>query len=463
MKEPQKTPLVSGRALDKLCKDLSAAGVELQCMEMHHHGACVLRHAVAPYRLTDKREMYSISKSFLSTAAGVAFDHGRLSPEDRLLRFFPEYEDRCLDERWHRLRLKHLLSMNTGHADCVMASMMAAPDSVEAFFRQPLAYEPGTHFTYNTGASCLMAEVVRRAMGMSVPQVLARYVFPALDIGDFSWETCRDGRCQGGTGLHVSASDLAKLGCLYLQRGLWQGRRVLSEEWVNLASSAHSDNSSGGSPDWKAGYGFQFWRNSRHGYRGDGAYGQLCIIVPEWELTLAITAECSDMNAEMNAVWTFLDAYLQGAQEDGPGLLQAYQPKGKLDGTLRDTGWQSLKSNSFNAGAVRVQTDARQARVSFLGEEGVQSIVAPCDAWQEGYLFGPDLLVSMMWGHPLFERRKPLHYAASSRWEENALYVECRMLDSPHTFELRVTLDDGVKVTLFSPRGVFDASLTLMT
>ena len=207
MKETQKTPLVSGRALDKLCKDLAAAGVELQCMEMHHHGACVLRHAVAPYRLTDKREMYSISKSFLSTAAGVAFDHGRLSPEDRLLRFFPEYEDRCLDERWHRLRLKHLLSMNTGHADCVMASMMAAPDSVEAFFRQPLAYEPGTHFTYNTGASCLMAEVVRRAMGMSVPQVLARYVFPALDIGDFSWETCGPARERvrlGQAGLPVS-------------------------------------------------------------------------------------------------------------------------------------------------------------------------------------------------------------------------------------------------------------------
>ena len=146
---------------------------------------------------------------------------------------------------------------------------------MRAFFEAPLSHEPGTFFAYNTAASYLAAELVRRAAGRTVPELLARTVFPALGVEEFSWLTCADGRCQGGTGLQASCDDVAKLALLYLNEGEWAGRRVLPREWVHMAAQPHSVNAGNGTPDWCAGYGYQFWMNRRGGFRGDGAFGRV--------------------------------------------------------------------------------------------------------------------------------------------------------------------------------------------
>lgn len=94
-----------------------AVGVQLHALEIFEKNECMVRWAVAPYSCGDKREMYSLSKSFTSTAAGVAFGMGKLHPDDRVLDWFPEYASLCSgDARWSRLRVGHVLSMNTGHA-----------------------------------------------------------------------------------------------------------------------------------------------------------------------------------------------------------------------------------------------------------------------------------------------------------------------------------------------------------
>ena len=223
---------------------------ELRGLVIYEKGELMLKVSAEPYQLTDKRLMYSVSKSFVSTACGIAWDRGLLHPEDRVLSWLPEYAPLCVDdERWQRMTLWNLLTMTSGHeVERPTHAMFSSNDSVATFFSTPLAYEPGEHYAYNTGATCLTTEIVRRAMNMSVPEVLARYVFPVLGIDDFHWDICRDGHCQGGTGLHISCEDVAKLGLLYLGKGVYNGQRVLSEEWVEMATSKQTE-SKGGTPD----------------------------------------------------------------------------------------------------------------------------------------------------------------------------------------------------------------------
>jgi CubicO group peptidase (beta-lactamase class C family) len=103
--------------------------------------------------------------------------------------------------------------------------------------------------------------------------------------------------------LFIRTEDIAKFGQLYLQKGKWNGKQLLPAEWVKQASSKQVSNGSDPQGDWDQGYGFQFWR-CRHGaFRGDGKDGQFCIVLPEQDAVVAITANTSDMQAELNIVW----------------------------------------------------------------------------------------------------------------------------------------------------------------
>ena len=107
----------------------------------------------------------------------------------------------------------------------------------------------------------------------------------------------------GGWGLFVKTEDIAKFGQLYLQKGQWNGKQLVPAAWIEQATSKQVSNGSDPAKDWDQGYGFQFWR-CRHGaYRGDGAFGQFCLVLPEQDAVVAITADTKDMQAELNIVW----------------------------------------------------------------------------------------------------------------------------------------------------------------
>ena len=106
--------------------------------------------------------------------------------------------------------------------------------------------------------------------------------------------------------MKIRTEDIAKFGQLYLQKGQWNGKQLIPAAWVEQATSKQVSNGSDPTKDWDQGYGFQFWR-CRHGaYRGDGANGQFCVVLPEQDAVVAITAETRDMQAELNVVWDHL-------------------------------------------------------------------------------------------------------------------------------------------------------------
>jgi CubicO group peptidase (beta-lactamase class C family) len=277
------------------------------------HSVMILRHGHviaegwwAPYGKDDPHMLYSLSKSFTSTAAGIAVAEKKLTLDDSVLAAFPEDAPASPSDNLKGMRLRDLLAMSTGHhADDVERGFSFGGDDVltKAFLALPVAHKPGTHFWYNTPATYMASAMVQKATGQKVVDYLKTRLFDPLGITGQTWEESKQGVTLGGYGLKIRTEDIARFGQLYLKKGMWNGQRLLPAEWIAAATARQTSNGSSPTSDWDQGYGYQFWR-CRHGlYRGDGAFGQYCIVMPEQDAVVAITSGTRDMGAIMNLVW----------------------------------------------------------------------------------------------------------------------------------------------------------------
>src|SRR5207237_1000798 len=191
------------------------------------------------------------------------------------------------------MRIRDLLRMNTGHQ--TEPPRKPGEPWTRTFLSQPVPFKPGTHFLYNTSATYMLSAAVQKATGQTVLDYLKPRLFDPLGIEDPAWETSPQGISTGGFGLSVRTEDIANFGQLYLRKGKWHGKQLVPEAWVDAATAPQTSNGSNPKSDWDQGYGYQFWR-CRHGaYRGDGAFGQFCIVLPEQDAVLAITSGLRDM------------------------------------------------------------------------------------------------------------------------------------------------------------------------
>ncbi len=307
---PRSTPEAQGidsGAISALVDALEQQGVGPHSLMILRHGTVVAEGWWAPYEAARPHIMFSVSKSFTATAVGIAQDEGRLSVDEPVLAFFPSYATDQVRANVAGLKLRHVLAMATGHAVDTMTVMRALPDEdwVKLFLKVPIAYPPGTHFLYNSGASFVLAAAVTARTGQPVVDYLGPRLFEPLGIQPPAWETNRRGINLGASGLRLRTEDMARFGQLYLQRGRWEGRQLVSEAWVDEATRSHVANFSD-APDWRAGYGFQLWRSQHDSYRADGAYGQFVLVLPHQDLVVAITSGSEHSQAVPPAVWEHL-------------------------------------------------------------------------------------------------------------------------------------------------------------
>ena len=258
-----------------------------------------------PFKKEYRHELFSCSKSFVSVAFGIACNEGLVSLDDKLVSFFPDKISDRVSERMKKVTMRNLLTMASGHKSCPFStrSIAYANDWVRGFLESELAYEPGTKFVYNSAATYMLSAVLRRVCGKNVLDYLNEKVFSHIGIVAEKWDCCPDGTNIGGWGLWLKTEDMLRFGRLLLKCGNWDGKQLVPAEYLAEATSFQIDNSSNEAPDWKLGYGYQFWRTSFNSFRCDGACGQYILVMPEYDLCMAVTSGVSNMQRILTAFW----------------------------------------------------------------------------------------------------------------------------------------------------------------
>jgi CubicO group peptidase (beta-lactamase class C family) len=425
---PRSTPAEQGvdaRGIDAFVAALAPMpDVELHSLMVVRHGHVVAERWWAPYGPDRPHLLYSLSKSFTSTALGFAVAEGLVDLDAPVLSYFPGWEPRVTHEWSRATRVRDVASMASGHdADMADAALAAGDgDMALGLLLLPPQFEPGSHFEYNQPCTNTLAAIVREVSGGSLIDYLRPRLFDPLGISTYGWLSDPVGREQGFSGLFTTTSAIAKLGQLYLDRGRWQGSQLLPESWVEEATRFHVASNRPGEPDWDQGYGFQFWR-ARHGYRGDGAHGQFMVILPEADAVVAMTAQSPAMHRMLDALWEHLL----------PALTSASGPAGRwpfewpvLPRPEGDSPERQLPRGSFTpvAGSVRsVRLTPYEISLTDDGPE-VTARLGPSDAW---FVDGP--------------------IATAHTWSGGKLLVDVMFVETPHRLHVVIDPDGGTCTT----------------
>jgi CubicO group peptidase (beta-lactamase class C family) len=272
------------------------------------HGHVIAEGWWKPESADKPHILNSLSKSFNATAVGLAIHQGKLSLDDSVLSFFPDDAPRDPSENLKAMKVRDLLTMTCGQETEV--KVPAGKPTVKLFLAQPVVYKPGTHFLYNTVGSYVLSAIVTKVTGQTSLEYLKPRLFEPLGISNPRWDASPEGNSLGGYGMYLRTEDLAKFAQLYLQKGNWNGRQLVPVDWVEQATSRqvpndHESHANIGI-DWKQGYGFQFWHCTHGAFRGDGAGGQFCVVMPKQDAVVVITANTGNMQGELNAIWNNL-------------------------------------------------------------------------------------------------------------------------------------------------------------
>jgi CubicO group peptidase (beta-lactamase class C family) len=254
--------------------------------------------------------VYSCTKSVLATLIGIAVDEGHIASIDQPLGDYLPHAQLHGSDKLANVKLKHLLAMTPGFDwpdfDKPYKQLKQAEDGIRYVLERPIVHEPGEAFTYNSGGSHLLAAVLSNAVKQDPLEYAKTVLFEPLGIRRVKWNE-HQGLIEGGTGLHLSSHDLAKLGILYANNGSWGGRQVVSPEWVNVATRPHSKGLANYKPSIYGQYGYHWWVSSGqspevpHYYFAFGYGGQYLAVAPEHHLVAVVRKSLSGRNAAIRS------------------------------------------------------------------------------------------------------------------------------------------------------------------
>ncbi|WP_020138624.1 serine hydrolase domain-containing protein [Streptomyces sp. 351MFTsu5.1] len=414
--------------------------IEPHSLMLLRHGKVVASGWWSPYAPERPQLLYSLSKSFTATAAGFAAAEGLIRLDDPVISYFPEFEADVTDPRSRAMLVRHVASMASGHeAETVDRALARDRDElVRGFLLIPPDRDPGTVFAYNQPATYTLAAIVQRVTGQTLTEYLRPRLFEPLGIGDTAWIRDRTGREIGFSGLHATTDVIARLGLLYLRGGVWEGERLLPEWWVaeaTRAQIAHEAGPEGGWPDWQQGYGFQFWM-SRHGYRGDGAYGQFCVVLPEQDAVLAITSETEEMQLVLDLAWEHLLPAFGAGPAAGRDAADTALAERLTRLALPPAGGRAVAAESITVftPAGGTCTDQPTLAAVEVGPGGRVTLVDDGERLELGDGLGKD-------GWTVVD--EPLPVAVSGGWTDaRTLAVDLAFLETPHHLLVTCSPDD---------------------
>ncbi|WP_350342974.1 serine hydrolase [Proteinivorax tanatarense] len=247
----------------------------------------------------------SVTKSITATLMGIAIEEGYIDGVDqKIIDFFPEVEDMEVDANLKKVTIEHLLTMTAGfqwnehdvpHSlpSNDLTAKTKSDNPIKYILTKPIEEIPGQSWYYNTGQSHLLSIIIERATGMDTMSFAEEKLFAPLgmNLTNVSWPRDRQGYHFGGHGLRMHTQDLAKIGYLYLNDGVYNGKQILSSQWVEEATSIKANTPR---PQYYEDYGYQFWIDSYEEYAVisalGGNYEQALFIVPELDMVVAVNS-----------------------------------------------------------------------------------------------------------------------------------------------------------------------------
>lgn len=303
---PESVGVSSQHVLD-FVDDAKKRGIHVHSFMMMRHDKVFAESYYAPYAPDQLQTVYSLSKSFTSVAIGIAQSEGILSLDERIVDIFADELKQEPCEQLAALTLRHCLTMSTGQPE-----ELPDVDMIQAFLNMPFGDMPGEKFRYNTMATYMLSATLKRK-GVDLEEYLQEKLFDPMGVSGLHWMRCSRGIPTGGYGLSIVPEVIAKFGLLLKNGGVWEGKRLIPQDYLDLATTKRIDNAQGNQGEWTHGYGYQFWMCRYDTFRGDGAFGQLCVVTKNKDAVLAMTAYTADIQAELDV---YFEQILLKMQDD---------------------------------------------------------------------------------------------------------------------------------------------------
>lgn len=258
--------------------------------DMHHfmvlrHGNVICETDFAPYRKGIWHITHSMCKSITGMAAGLLIDEGKLDLSENIYKIFHDKGSTWAKIFRPEVTVENLMTMTSG-VTFNESGIVSGNDWLESYLNAPVSEKPGTKFQYNSLNSYVLSAIITERTGMPMDEYLKPRLFDPLGITDYLWEKCPRGITKGGWGLFMHTEDMAKLGQLYLNKGKWNGKQIIPENWAEASVTKKVDSIEG-----TYGYGYQLWMEERPGsFEYNGMLGQNVLIYPDVDMVIVTNA-----------------------------------------------------------------------------------------------------------------------------------------------------------------------------
>lgn len=428
---------VDARGILALLDAFETPGHGYHSLMVARHGKVIAEGWWAPYARDRVHLGYSLSKSFTSTVLGHLVGQGVISLDAPVWSYLRDLDS--VPEKWRRVTVRHCISMTVGHSEDAWewrgeepaASPKQGDDELltRILEREPDG-EPGDVWAYNQVGTYLVAQAIAAATGDPVSTHVRRLLLDPFGGDPAKAQRTRQGHDLGFSGLCVTTPSILSLAQTWLDGGVVDGQRVVPEDYAAQAPLPGTASPMNGDDDWSRGYGYSFW-GQRHGYRGDGAFGQFAIVLPQHDMAVAITSEVEDMAEVLDLLWQHLipaidrapdpdvDAELAsrlanlqhpplGAVERRPALTLPRAPSSQLPPVFRE-----VMLEPVDDGHVLTIDHPDGGLVTRLGDGN----------W-----------VDSVWSTQGLE----VVVAASGGWNDGVFQAELRFVETPHTMLLQL-------------------------
>jgi CubicO group peptidase (beta-lactamase class C family) len=274
-------------------QSLQESNIPIDSLLIIRNGDVLLDAYFTPYDGSFPHNLASVTKSIMTTLIGIAIDQGKIELDQSMISYFPNRVIANLDERKESITVRHLVSNQNGfESGCLsgdeltLIAMRSTPDWVQAALDRKVTHEPGTGFCYDSPGMHLLSAILQEATGMTALEFAQKNLFEPLGIHDVLWRADPQGYTRGWGDLYMKPPDAAKIGYLWLNKGVWEGRQIISASWVEDSVKA---NSFGGMGD----YGYGWWISS-DGYYATGRGGQNIRVYPAYNAVIVTTGSGFD-------------------------------------------------------------------------------------------------------------------------------------------------------------------------